>query len=204
MAHLQQHKIYMNPTEIKQVEAIVVGFFVFSHIKYHSRKDAAAELITRAFIESFNLHVHTVCHMKQRHTRAITISCGKSEVRSVQSELYQMNNQSSDEKAPFFHTQHWIFVPFKSEGTITEQHLAMKIRKHYAFLRDETAISVTGLHDIHAIITVPGTQHQVSFNRWLLTIKTADKSMLLFDAVEKDPTEVYYFATKKRLREEAE
>jgi hypothetical protein len=41
----------MNPTEIKQVEAIVAGFFVFSHIKYHSRKDAAAELIIRAFIE---------------------------------------------------------------------------------------------------------------------------------------------------------
>eukprot|EP00957_Ditylum_brightwellii_P029394 2222026-Ditylum_brightwellii.AAC.1 len=51
MAHFQQHKIYMNPTEIKQVEAIVARFFVFSHIKYHSWKDAAAELITRAFIE---------------------------------------------------------------------------------------------------------------------------------------------------------
>eukprot|EP00957_Ditylum_brightwellii_P193952 14770597-Ditylum_brightwellii.AAC.1 len=78
----------MNPTEIKQVEAIVAGFFVFSHIKYHSWKDAAAELITRAFIESFDLHVHTVRHMKQRHMRAIAISCGKSEVRSVRSKLY--------------------------------------------------------------------------------------------------------------------
>eukprot|EP00957_Ditylum_brightwellii_P081016 6162365-Ditylum_brightwellii.AAC.1 len=131
-----------------------------------------------AFIESFDLHVHTVCHMKQRHTRVIAISCGKSEVRSVRSKLYRMNKQNPDEKALFPHTQHWISVPFKSEGTITEQHIAMMIRKQNAFLRDETAISVTGLRDIHAIITVSGTRQQVSFHQWLLTIKTADESML--------------------------
>eukprot|EP00957_Ditylum_brightwellii_P106900 8155669-Ditylum_brightwellii.AAC.1 len=43
---LHRHKIYMNPTEITQIEAIMAGFFVFSHIKYHSRKDAIAELKT--------------------------------------------------------------------------------------------------------------------------------------------------------------
>eukprot|EP00957_Ditylum_brightwellii_P023891 1801574-Ditylum_brightwellii.AAC.1 len=66
-----------------------------------------------------------------------------------------MNNQSSDEKALFPHTQHWIFDPFKAEGTITKLHIAMMIRKQNAFLHDETAISVIGLHDIHTIITVP-------------------------------------------------
>eukprot|EP00957_Ditylum_brightwellii_P137053 10450238-Ditylum_brightwellii.AAC.1 len=65
----------------------------------------------------------------------------------------------------------------------------MTIRKQNALLCDETAISVTGLRDIHAIITVPGTRHQVSFHRWLLTVKTADESTLLFDAVERDPNE---------------
>eukprot|EP00957_Ditylum_brightwellii_P132413 10097196-Ditylum_brightwellii.AAC.1 len=100
-----------------------------------------------------------------------------------------MNNQRPEEKVQFPNTQHWILVPSKADGTITKQHIAMMIRKQNAFLGDETAISVTGLRDIHAIITVPGTQQQVSFHRWLLTIKTADESMLLFDAVEKDPNE---------------
>eukprot|EP00957_Ditylum_brightwellii_P012743 963023-Ditylum_brightwellii.AAC.1 len=74
-----------------------------------------------------------------------------------------MNNQRPEEKARFPHTQHWIFVLFKADGTITVQHNAMMIRKQNAFLRDETAISVTGLHDINAIITVPGSRQQVSF-----------------------------------------
>ena len=46
--HLQRHRIYMNLTEITQIKAIVAGFFVFLHIKYHSRKDAIAELKTCA------------------------------------------------------------------------------------------------------------------------------------------------------------
>eukprot|EP00957_Ditylum_brightwellii_P184950 14085339-Ditylum_brightwellii.AAC.1 len=68
----------MNPTEITQIEAIVAGFFVFSHIKYHSRKDAIAELKTRAALSEVDLHVYTCRHMQRRHTKAIAISCGRS------------------------------------------------------------------------------------------------------------------------------
>ena len=135
----------MNPTEITQIKAIVAGFFAFSHIKYHSRKDAIVELKTRAALSEVDLHVHMCRHMQQRHTKAITISCGRSVVREVKSKLYQMNNQRTSEKSSYLHTQHWIFVPFKADGTITEQHVAMMICKQNAYLCDKTAISVTGL-----------------------------------------------------------
>jgi hypothetical protein len=202
--HLQRHKIYMNPTEITQIEATVAGFFVFSHIKYHSRKDAIAELKTRAALSEVDLHVHTCRHMQRRHTKAIAISCGKSVVREVKSKLYQMNNQHTGDKSRYPHTQHWIFVPFKADGTITEQHIAMMIRKQNAYLRDETAISVTGLRDIDTLVFVPGTTTEISFHRWMLTVKTADKTKYLFSAIEKDPNEVYCFVTRKALRGEAE
>eukprot|EP00957_Ditylum_brightwellii_P110877 8456989-Ditylum_brightwellii.AAC.1 len=110
--------------EIKQVEAIVVGFFVYSHIKYHSRKDAAAEISACANLEGFNLHVHTCCHMQQRHTKAIAISCRRQEVQDVKGKLYQMNNQSVDVKAIYPSTRNWIFVLFRANGSITEQHIA--------------------------------------------------------------------------------
>eukprot|EP00957_Ditylum_brightwellii_P069679 5291927-Ditylum_brightwellii.AAC.1 len=71
----------MNPTEITQIEAIVAGFFVFSHIKYHSRKDAIAELKTCAALNEVDLHVHMYCHMQQRHTKALVILCRRSVVR---------------------------------------------------------------------------------------------------------------------------
>eukprot|EP00957_Ditylum_brightwellii_P161331 12284074-Ditylum_brightwellii.AAC.1 len=73
----------MNPTEIKQVKVIVAGFFMFLHIKYHSRKDTAAEIATHNAIKGLDLHVHMCHYMQQRHTKAIAISCGKSEVRKV-------------------------------------------------------------------------------------------------------------------------
>eukprot|EP00957_Ditylum_brightwellii_P074380 5650926-Ditylum_brightwellii.AAC.1 len=44
----------------------------------------------------------------------------------------------------------------------------------------------------------------MSFHRWMLTVKTADKTKHLFSAVEKDPNKVYYFVTSRILREEAE
>eukprot|EP00957_Ditylum_brightwellii_P191831 14603651-Ditylum_brightwellii.AAC.1 len=115
-----------------------------------------------------------------------------------------MNKQKVSEKAKFPHTQSCIFVPFKADGSITEQHTALMIRKQYIYLRDETAISVTGLRQINSIITVPGTATKFSFHRWLLTVKTVDESMLLFSAIEKDPNKVYNFITKKYLRDEAE
>eukprot|EP00957_Ditylum_brightwellii_P096465 7347218-Ditylum_brightwellii.AAC.1 len=117
----------MNPTEITQIEAIVAGFSVFSHIKYHSRKDAIVELKTCAALAEVDLHVHTCRHMQQRHTKAITILCGKSVVQEVKSKLHQMNNQRDSEKSRYPHTQQWIFLPFKADGTITEQHIAMMI-----------------------------------------------------------------------------
>eukprot|EP00957_Ditylum_brightwellii_P204118 15337767-Ditylum_brightwellii.AAC.1 len=173
MAHLQRHRIFMNPMEIKQIKAIVAG------------KDAAAEIKTCAFINGFDLHVHTCHHMQQ-------------------SKLYWMNNQRAGVKDQYPHTKHWIFVPFKADGTITEKHIAMMICKQNAYLRDKTAISVTGLHNISALVTIPGTTTQISFHCWLLTVKTADELTLLFSAAEKDPNNVYYFVTKKILREEAE
>eukprot|EP00957_Ditylum_brightwellii_P119380 9107370-Ditylum_brightwellii.AAC.1 len=71
----------MNPTEITQIEAIVAGFFVFFHIKYHSRKDAIVELKTRAALNEVDLYVHTCRHMQRRHTKAIAILCERSVVR---------------------------------------------------------------------------------------------------------------------------
>eukprot|EP00957_Ditylum_brightwellii_P004932 376160-Ditylum_brightwellii.AAC.1 len=75
----------MNPTEIKQVKVIVAGFFVYSHIKYHSRKDAAVEIAGWAMIDGFDLHVHTCRHMQQCHTKAITILCGRQSARETRS-----------------------------------------------------------------------------------------------------------------------
>eukprot|EP00957_Ditylum_brightwellii_P145960 11115247-Ditylum_brightwellii.AAC.1 len=157
LAHLKAHKIYMNPTEIKQIEVVVAGFFVYLHIKYHSRKDAAVEIAVRAMIDGFDLHVHTCRHMQKRHTKAIAILCGCQSARETRSKLYKMNTQKVSEKATFPHTQHWIFVPFKVDGSITKQHIALMIRKQNIYLCDETTISVTGLCQINSIITVPGT-----------------------------------------------
>eukprot|EP00957_Ditylum_brightwellii_P151151 11509331-Ditylum_brightwellii.AAC.1 len=75
----------MNPTEIKQVEVIVASFFVYLHIKYHSRKNAAVEIAVQAMIDGFYLHVHTCRHMQQRHTKAIAILCGRQSARETRS-----------------------------------------------------------------------------------------------------------------------
>eukprot|EP00957_Ditylum_brightwellii_P093219 7098175-Ditylum_brightwellii.AAC.1 len=98
LEHLQRHRIFMNPTEIKQTEAIVVGFFVFLHVKFHSWKGEAAEIKSCAHFDGFDLHDHTCCHMQQRHTKAIAVSCGRSIVREIKSKLYRMNNQHLGEK----------------------------------------------------------------------------------------------------------
>eukprot|EP00957_Ditylum_brightwellii_P152861 11635137-Ditylum_brightwellii.AAC.1 len=71
LEHLKKHSKYMNPIEIKQVEATV---------KYHSRRDAAAEISARTNLEGFDLHINMCCHMQQRHIKAISISCGRQEV----------------------------------------------------------------------------------------------------------------------------
>eukprot|EP00957_Ditylum_brightwellii_P206636 15349318-Ditylum_brightwellii.AAC.1 len=123
-----RHRIFMNPMEIKQNKAIVAGFFVFLHVKFHSRKDAAAEIKPCALIDVFDLHVHMCHHMQQRHTKAIAVSCGRSVVQEVKSKLYRMNNHFTGKKDQYPHTKHWIFVPFKADGTITEKHIAMMIR----------------------------------------------------------------------------
>eukprot|EP00957_Ditylum_brightwellii_P063040 4784938-Ditylum_brightwellii.AAC.1 len=65
----------------------------------------------------------------------------------------------------------------------------MMIRKQNAYLRNETAILVTGLQNIETLVFIPGTTTEMSFYRWMLTVKTADKSKHLFSAVEKDPNE---------------
>eukprot|EP00957_Ditylum_brightwellii_P203597 15335365-Ditylum_brightwellii.AAC.1 len=163
LEHIMKHSIYMNPTEIKQVETTVAGFFVYSHTKYHSRRDAAAEISARVNLEGFDLHVHTCRYMQQRHTKVITISCGRQEVQDVKGKL--------------------------ADGSITEQHIALMVRKQNIYLRDEMAISATGFCQINSIITVPGTATELSFHCWLLSVKTVDKSMPLFSAIEKDPNE---------------
>eukprot|EP00957_Ditylum_brightwellii_P056342 4271309-Ditylum_brightwellii.AAC.2 len=56
--HLNKHQIYMNPTDIKSVEARVAGFFVFLHIKYHSCKDATPETKERSMVNNFDLHIY--------------------------------------------------------------------------------------------------------------------------------------------------
>eukprot|EP00957_Ditylum_brightwellii_P155266 11820234-Ditylum_brightwellii.AAC.1 len=61
LEYLQRHMIFMNPSEIKQTEAIMAGYFVFLHVKFHSQKDAAGETKSCAHIGGFDLHVHT-CH----------------------------------------------------------------------------------------------------------------------------------------------
>eukprot|EP00957_Ditylum_brightwellii_P085302 6488001-Ditylum_brightwellii.AAC.1 len=80
----------------------------------------------------------------------------------------------------------------------------MMIQKQNTYLRDKTAISVAGLRNISELVTIPGTTTLLSFHRWLLSVKTSDKSTRLFSAVEKDTNNVYYFVTKRALREEAE
>eukprot|EP00957_Ditylum_brightwellii_P103567 7891289-Ditylum_brightwellii.AAC.1 len=173
--------------EIKQMEATVTRFFVYSHIKYHSGKDAAAEISTLLNLEVFNLHVHT-----------------RQEVQDINGKLYQMNNQSVDVKAIYPHTRNWIFVPFRADSSITEQHIALMACKMNIYLCNKMTISVTGLCQNKSIITVPGTTTEVSFHCWFLSVKSADKLMQLFSAIEKDPHDVYYFVTKKFLGGKAE
>eukprot|EP00957_Ditylum_brightwellii_P155537 11839850-Ditylum_brightwellii.AAC.1 len=84
----------MNPTEIKQVEVTVAGFFVYLHIKFHSRKDTAAKIAVRTKMDKFDLHVHTCRHLQKCHTKAIAISCGRHSARETRSKLHQMNKQS--------------------------------------------------------------------------------------------------------------
>eukprot|EP00957_Ditylum_brightwellii_P169845 12927528-Ditylum_brightwellii.AAC.1 len=85
-----------------------------------------------------------------------------------------MNKQAVSGKAKFPHTQHWIVVPFRADGSITEQHIGLMIRKQNIYVCDKTAILVTGLRQINLTITVPGTATKLSFHCWLLTVKTAD------------------------------
>eukprot|EP00957_Ditylum_brightwellii_P079835 6070916-Ditylum_brightwellii.AAC.1 len=160
--------------EIKQTKAIVGSFFVFLHVKFHSQKDAATEIKYRAHIDSFDLHVHTCCHMQQRHTNAIAVSCRQSMVREIKSKLYRMNNQRPGEKDRYPHTKHWIFVPFKEDGTIAEKHITMMIQKQNAYLHGKTTILVMGLHNISELVMIPGTTTLLSFHRWLLSVKTSD------------------------------
>eukprot|EP00957_Ditylum_brightwellii_P191239 14561587-Ditylum_brightwellii.AAC.1 len=174
LAQLGAHKIYMNPMEIKQVKVIVAGFFVYLHIKYHIRKDAASKIAALAMVDGFDLHVHTCCHMQKRHTKAIAISRGRHSARETRSKPYKMNKQTVSEKAKFPHTKHWIFVPFRVDGSIKEQHIAIMIRKQNIYLCNKTAISVTRLQQINSIITVPDTATRLLFHQWLLTVKTAD------------------------------
>eukprot|EP00957_Ditylum_brightwellii_P072101 5480746-Ditylum_brightwellii.AAC.2 len=168
----------MNLTKIKQIEA-TVAFFVFSHIKYHSRKGAAVEIAACTSVDGFDLHVHTCCHMQQCHTKTIAITCRRQSLQDVRGKLYKNNNQISAVKARYPHTQNWIFVPFKADGFITDYHIALMIRKQNIYLQDKTAILLS-------------------------LLKTANGSNILFSTVKKDPNEVYYFVTKKKLRDEAE
>eukprot|EP00957_Ditylum_brightwellii_P124816 9514191-Ditylum_brightwellii.AAC.1 len=56
-------------------------------------------------------------------------------------------------------------------------------------------IPLTGLKDIHLVVTVPGCCGQMSFHCWLLTVQTSDRSKQLFSFINIDPNEVYYFCT---------
>eukprot|EP00957_Ditylum_brightwellii_P048793 3701828-Ditylum_brightwellii.AAC.1 len=118
--------------------------------------------------------------------------------------MYQINNQSVDVKAIYPHTRNWIFVPFKADRSITEQHIALTVRKQNIYLHDETAISITGLCQINSIITVPGIATELFFHCWLLSVKTVALLMPLFSTIENNPNKVYYFVTKKVLRDESE
>eukprot|EP00957_Ditylum_brightwellii_P133813 10202798-Ditylum_brightwellii.AAC.1 len=84
--------------------------FIFAHVKFHSRKDAAAEIKSCAHIDGFDLHIYTRHHMQQRHMKAIAVSRGRSIVREIKSKLYGMNNQHPGEKDQYLHTKHWIFI----------------------------------------------------------------------------------------------
>eukprot|EP00957_Ditylum_brightwellii_P154903 11789837-Ditylum_brightwellii.AAC.1 len=76
--------------------------------------------------------------------------------------------------------------------------------KPNAYLCNNTTISAMGLRNILELVTISGTTTSLSFHRWLLSVKTSDKSTYIFSAVEKDPNNMYYFVNKKALCEKAE
>eukprot|EP00957_Ditylum_brightwellii_P060497 4593308-Ditylum_brightwellii.AAC.1 len=78
---------------------MVTGFFVYLHIKYHSRKDATVKIAVQAMVDGFDLHIHTCQHLQQRHTKAIAISCGCHSARETRSTLYKINKQMVSGKA---------------------------------------------------------------------------------------------------------
>eukprot|EP00957_Ditylum_brightwellii_P186059 14165999-Ditylum_brightwellii.AAC.1 len=103
--------------EIKSTEITVAGFFIFSHVKYHSRKNAKAKIGKRVSLENFNLHIHTVQytqHMQQCHTKALAISLGRDVVRDGQAKLYWMNKQSAAKNEKFLYTKKLGFCPLPS------------------------------------------------------------------------------------------
>eukprot|EP00957_Ditylum_brightwellii_P097469 7423369-Ditylum_brightwellii.AAC.1 len=81
---------------------------------------------------------------------------------------------------------------------------AVSQRWQNRYLQDKMSISMMGLHDISSEITVPGTNQRKSFHIWMLSLKSAEKSINLSNTVEKDPNNVLYFITKYSLKAEAE
>eukprot|EP00957_Ditylum_brightwellii_P106989 8163145-Ditylum_brightwellii.AAC.1 len=112
----------------------VSDFFMLLHVKYHSKKDAKAEIMRRVNLVGFDLHVHTIRHMQHCTTNTIALSFRKDVTREGQAKLYWMNKQSTAKKEAFPHAKNWIFVPFQSNSCITEVHITSMIREQNYFL----------------------------------------------------------------------
>eukprot|EP00957_Ditylum_brightwellii_P092028 7006050-Ditylum_brightwellii.AAC.1 len=97
-----------------------------------------------------------------------------------------MKKQSQQEKDKYPHICCWIFVPFQADGAITETHTMNMVQDQNRYLHDKTTTTITGLKNIDTLSTVPGTNVQKSFHRWMISLKTADNSMYLFNNIEKD------------------
>ena len=204
--HLHRFKVYLNPTNITAKSLAMIGWFQNSHPKFTCRDDAARELSQRLDTpEKLDLHVHHIkfTTSRQRHsTKALVLTCDREKTREMKSILYKMNNESSREKKRWAQTGPWFFVPFGEDGPVKTIHIAKMIACQNRFIRDAVNITVSGITNIKAHVTIPETLSTTAFDLWILSIMSSAGEPL-FNSIERDSNDIYHFCTMKKHKEEA-
>eukprot|EP00957_Ditylum_brightwellii_P153505 11683377-Ditylum_brightwellii.AAC.1 len=110
----------MNLTNVKAKRSRVLGFSVFSHGTYSNRKAAHKELTLCLNMAGFDLYSHNCKHNYKRNMQVVAFASNPDESIIIKGKIYQLNNTPKAERAMFPTTGHWKFVPFTSEGQITD------------------------------------------------------------------------------------
>eukprot|EP00957_Ditylum_brightwellii_P019184 1446112-Ditylum_brightwellii.AAC.1 len=60
--------------------------------------------------------------------QAVAFASGPDKSQATKGKLYPLNNTSKEERVQFPTTGYWKFVPFTSEGQITDPYIANMFR----------------------------------------------------------------------------